>query len=420
MFHTLNVTQSDDKAMTEVNPASASDAVVSPGDTDLVAHDRVSAPGAADFDADSQVKQDSISEAEPPEPDRPAKQRLRFPRWTLAIGGVLIAAAAYIYVPSLYVVKTDDASLQADTVSVVPKVAAYVSVLHVTDNSAFSAGQLVVELDPRDFQAAYDVAAAAVQSARAAQTIIEAQLAEQNQIIASDEANLEGDRGTMAFAKEQLDRYTELAKTGSGTTQREQQAVSDFAERKAALQRDTATLSAARAQSEVLRSQVEEAKANIVRAQATLDQAKLNLSYTKIYAASAGTVASRTVQVGNFVQPGQTLFSAVPNEIYVIANYKETQLTHMRVGQPVLINVDAFPHHTLHGHIDSFQRGTGSNFALLPPENATGNFVKIVQRVPVKILIDDFDNVPGHVGPGMSVETTVTIQTPPSWLLWLL
>jgi membrane fusion protein, multidrug efflux system len=416
MFHTLNVTQSDDKAMTEVNPASASDAVASPGDTDLVAHDRVSAPA----DAGSEVKQDSISEAELPEPDRPAKPRLRFPRWTFAIGGVLIAAAAYIYVPSLYVVKTDDASLQADTVSVVPKVAAYVSVLHVTDNSAFSAGQLVVELDPRDFQAAFDIAAAALQSARAAQTIIEAQLAEQNQIIASDEANLEGDRGTMAFAKEQLDRYTELAKTGSGTTQREQQAVSDFAERKAALQRDTATLSAARAQSEVLRSQVEEAKANVVRAQTTLDQAKLNLSYTKIYAPSAGTVASRTVQVGNFVQPGQTLFSAVPNEIYVIANYKETQLTYMRVSQPVLINVDAFPHHTLHGHIDSFQRGTGSNFALLPPENATGNFVKIVQRVPVKILIDDFDNVPGHVGPGMSVETTVTIQTPPSWLLWLL
>jgi membrane fusion protein, multidrug efflux system len=406
--------------MTEVNPASAGDSVASPKDTNLGAHDRVTAPGDADFDAGSHGKQDSISDTELPEPDRPAKPRLRFPRWTLAIGGVLIAAAAYIYVPSLYVVKTDDASLQADTVSVVPKVAAYVSVLHVTDNSAFSAGQLVVELDPRDFQAAYDIATAALQSARAAQTIIEAQLAEQNQIIASDEANLEGDRGTMSFAKEQLDRYTELAKTGSGTTQRQQQAVSDFAERKAALQRDTATLSAAQAQSEVLRSQVEEAKANVVHAQATLDQAKLNLSYTKIYAASAGTVASRTVQVGNFVQPGQTLFSAVPNEIYVIANYKETQLTHMRVGQPVSINIDAFPHHTLHGHIDSFQRGTGSNFALLPPENATGNFVKIVQRVPVKILIDDFDNVPGHVGPGMSVETTVTIQTPPSWLLWLL
>jgi membrane fusion protein, multidrug efflux system len=130
------------------------------------------------------------------------------------------------------------------------------------------------------------------------------------------------------------------------------------------------------------------------------------------------TVASRTVQVGNFVQPGQTLFSAVPNEIYIVANYKETQLTHMRVGQPDSINVDAFPNHRLRGHVDSFQRGTGSNFALLPPENATGNFVKIVQRVPVKILIDDFDDIPRQLGPGMSVETTVTIKTPPRWLAW--
>jgi membrane fusion protein, multidrug efflux system len=114
------------------------------------------------------------------------------------------------------------------------------------------------------------------------------------------------------------------------------------------------------------------------------------------------------------------LFSAVPNEIYVIANFKETQLTGMRAGQQVVINVDAFPNHMLHGHIDSFQRGTGSNFALLPPENATGNFVKIVQRVPVKILIDDFDGIPvGMIGPGMSVEATVTIRTPPRWLEWL-
>jgi membrane fusion protein, multidrug efflux system len=180
-------------------------------------------------------------------------------------------------------------------------------------------------------------------------------------------------------------------------------------------------LAAARGQSKVLRTRVDEANANVVRVQASLDQAELNLSYTKIYATTAGTVASRSVQQGDFVQPGQTLFSAVPNRIYVIANFKETQLTHMRAGQPVTIDVDAFPNHVLHGHIDSFQRGTGSNFALLPPENATGNFVKVVQRVPVKILIDDFDGIPaGMIGPGMSVEATVTIRTPPRWLTWLL
>jgi membrane fusion protein, multidrug efflux system len=399
VFHPLDVTKAEDKKVTQADPT--------------LAHDRVAAEGR------TRVEHESSSEAKPREASKPNKPRLRIAGWTIAIGGALIAAAAYIYVPGLYVVKTDDASLQADTVSVVPKVAAYVSALHVTDNSPFSTGQLLVELDPRDFEAALDIAAATLQSAQAAVAIMEAQLTEQYQIIASDEANLEGDRGTLAFAKEQLDRYTQLAQTGSGTTQREQQAQSDFAERQAALQRDSKTLAAAGAQKEVLRSQVEEAKANVVHAQAALDQAKLNLSYTKIYAPSSGTVASRTVQVGNFVQPGQTLFSAVPNEIYIVANYKETQLTHMRVGQPVPIDVDAFPNHTLRGHVDSFQRGTGSNFALLPPENATGNFVKIVQRVPVKILIDDFDDIPRQLGPGMSVETTVTIKTPPRWLAWL-
>jgi membrane fusion protein, multidrug efflux system len=361
-----------------------------------------------------------VSDVDGREPPQPKKPRRRIPVWTLAIGGALIAAAAYIYVSSLYVVETDDASFQADTVSVVPKVAAYVSALHVTDNSSFSAGELLVELDPRDFEAAVHIAAANLQSMQAAQAVAEARLAEQSRVIASDEANIEGDRGTLTFATEQLDRFSQLAKEGFGTTEREQQAQSDIAERQAALQRDAATLAAAQAQSEVLRAQVEETKANVGQAQAALDQAKLNLSYTEIYAQSAGTVANRSVQVGNFVQPGQMLFSAVPNEIYIIANFKETKLTHMQVGQPVTIHVDAFPNRTLHGRINSFQRGTGSNFALLPPENATGNFVKIVQRVPVKILIDDADRDPRLLGPGMSVETTVTIRTPPRWLAWLL
>jgi membrane fusion protein (multidrug efflux system) len=340
-----------------------------------------------------------VGNVEGREASKPKKRRPRIPVWTLAIGGALVAAAAYIYVSGIYVVETDDASFQADTVSVVPKVAAYVSALHVTDNSSFSAGELLVELDPRDFEAALHIAAANLQSMQAAQAVAEARLAEQSRVIASDEAIIEGDRGMLTFATQQLDRFSQLAKTGYGTTERAQQAQSDSAERQAALQRDTATLAAAQAQGEVLRAQVEEAKANVVRAQAALDQAKLNLSYTKIYAPLGGTVANRSVQVGNFVQPGQLLFSAVPNEIYIIADFKETQLTHMRVGQPVTIHMDAFPNRTLHGQINSFQRGTGSNFALLPPENATGNFVKIVQRVPVKILIDDADRDPRLLGP---------------------
>ncbi len=373
-----------------------------------------------DAAAPDQAGQDSVANVERRKPSMAKRLRLRVPVWTMAIGAALIAAAAYIYVPSLYVVETDDASFQADTVAVTPKIAAYVFALHVTDNSSFAAGQLLVELDPRDYQAAVDIAAANLQSAQAAEAVAGSQLAEQSKVIAADEANLGGDHGTLIFATQQLARFTHLARNGAGTIEQAQQAQSDITQREAALQRDTATLAAAQGQSEVLRSRAEEARADVVRAQATLDQAELNLSYTKIYAPSAGTVASRSVQKGDFVEPGQTLFSAVPDQIYVIANFKETQLTHMHAGQPVIIYVDAFPNHTLHGHIDSFQRGTGANFALLPPENATGNFVKIVQRVPVKILVDDFDGVPtGMIGPGMSVEATVIIHTFPDWLAWL-
>jgi len=334
----------------------------------------------------------------------------------LALGGGLIAAAAYIYVPGLYVVETDDAAIQADTVSVVPKVAAYVTALHVSDNTAFLAGDLLVELDPRDFQVAVDSAAADLQSAVAAQVNAEAQLKEQTEIIAAAEATVQGDRAAVTFAEQQLARYGKLAHDGYGSVQNAQQAQSTIGVQQGALQRDIASLAAARAQVDVLQSQLGQAKANVAHAEAVLAQAKLNLSYTRIYAQSAGTVANRSVQVGNFVQPGQTLFSAVPNEIYVIANFKETQLTHMKVGQPVTIRVDAFPTLRLHGHIDSFQRGTGSNFALLPPENATGNFVKIVQRVPVKILLDDAGQDRRLLAPGMSVETTVTVHAPPRWL----
>jgi membrane fusion protein, multidrug efflux system len=138
-----------------------------------------------------------------------------------------------------------------------------------------------------------------------------------------------------------------------------------------------------------------------------------------------GSVANRTVQAGNYVQPGQTLFSAIPTEAYTIANFEETKLENMRLGQPVRVRVDAFPNQRLDGHIDSFQRGTGSNFALLPAENATGNFVKVVQRVPVKIILDDPTGTLHSISPGMSVEPTVTIAPPPSWrepflsLIWM-
>jgi membrane fusion protein (multidrug efflux system) len=347
-----------------------------------------------------------------------AKARLpwRFPFWVVGVAGVLAVAAGVIYIPHLYVEETDDAYVQADTIAVMPKVAGYVTALHITDNSRFTANQLLVEIDPRDFQVAVHSAEANLQSAKASKANVLEQLAEQTHLIAAAQATVESDRAILQFAQQQLARYGTLAKNGAGTEERLQQAVSDIGRNKATVDHDVAELAATQTQVRVLQSQAGQADATIEREDAALAQVRLNLSYTKIRAVADGTVANRTVQVGDFVQPGQTLFSAVPNETYIIANFKETQLTHMRVGQSVRVRVDAFLGEELHGHIDSFQRGTGSSFALLPPENATGNFVKVVQRIPVKIVLDGPAEALRMISPGMSVESTVTLTPPPRWL----
>jgi membrane fusion protein, multidrug efflux system len=343
-------------------------------------------------------------------------RRSRFPLWVAAVGVGLAWAVAYVTVPPLYMETTDDAYVEADTVSVVPKVAGYVTALHVSDNSHFRANDLLVEIDPRDFEVAVKSAEANLLSAQAAKANVEQQLAQQAHVIAAAQATVDSDNALLQFSKQQLDRYTDLANRGAGSVQNAQQAVSDFGQKKATLEHDAAALAAARVQADVLKTQVRQADATIALQDAALAQAKLNLSYTKIYATVDGTVANRTVQVGNFVQPGQTLFAAVPSDAYIIANFKETQLEHMRIGQHVRVHVDAFPSKPLDGHIDSFQRGTGSNFALLPPENATGNFVKVVQRIPVKIDLDGPAEALRLISPGMSIEPTVTIATPPFWL----
>jgi membrane fusion protein, multidrug efflux system len=346
--------------------------------------------------------------------------RPRLPFWGIVIAGGLALAAAYISVPPFYIARTDDAYVQADTVSVVPKVAGYVTSLHVADNSRFKANDLLVEIDPRDFEVAVKIAEANLQNAQAAKANVLEQFGEQNHVTAAAEATIASDRAALQFSQQQFDRYNDLAQRGAGTEQRQQEAVSDVAQRRATLDHDSAALAAAQAQIRVLQSQGKQADATISLQQAQLDQARLNLSYTKIYATVDGSVANKTVQVGNFVQPGQTLFAAVPTEAYIVANFKETQLERMRVGQRVRVRIDAFPNQPLDGHIDSFQRGTGSNFALLPAENATGNFVKVVQRIPVKIVLDGPADARLAISPGMSVEPTVTIDAPPRWLRPLL
>ena len=352
----------------------------------------------------------------------PSSHDIRPSRRIFVTGAVLFLVAAlglYFYVPGFWQVSTDDAYVNAHVVSIVPKVAAYVSKLHVNDNSKVARDDLLLELDPRDFQVAVDMARADLKSAEANATNIEAQLKEQKAIVSESEASLQGDQATMDYAQQQLDRYKSLAASGSGTVQALQQAESSAGQQRAVLQRDTSVREAARAHSAVLDTQLLQAKASMERQQAVLAQAELNLSYTTIRASDAGSVANKTVELGNYVQPGQVLLSLVPDDLYITANFKETQLTDVRPGQRVIVRVDAFPNLRLRARVDSIQRGTGSQFALLPPENATGNFVKVVQRVPVKITFDDPGEALRWISPGMSMEARIYTAEPPKWLNFL-
>ena len=343
----------------------------------------------------------------------------RRPLVTSAILFVVAAVGLYFYVPGFWQVSTDDAYVNAHVVSIVPKVAAYVSKLHVNDNSKVARDDLLIELDPRDFQVAVDMAIADLRSVQANESNVEAQIKEQQAIITESQSAVDGDQAVLDFAQQQLDRYKSLATSGSGTVERLQQAESDVGQRRALWQHDLAALDAARAHQAVLQTELVQGKAQIERQQAALEQAKLNLSYTQIRATEAGSVANKTVEAGNYVQPGQTLFSIVPDTLYITANFKETQLTGVRPGQRATIRVDAFPDLRLEGRVDSLQRGTGSQFALLPPENATGNFVKVVQRVPVKITFDEPGEALRWISPGMSVEAKIYTAKPPEWLSFL-
>jgi membrane fusion protein (multidrug efflux system) len=215
------------------------------------------------------------------------------------------------------------------------------------------------------------------------------------------------------FAAQENKRYTDLATTGYGSVQNAQQAQSRIAGAQATVQRDTANLASALKQVDLLKAEIAQATAALARADALEHQAELNLGYTTIVAPIDGVVGNRTLRVGQYVQAGTQLMSVVPvASAYVIANYKETQLTDVHEGQAVEIAVDMFPGQVVHGHVDSLAPASGQEFALLPPDNATGNFTKVVQRIPVKIALDDGNNSLIALRPGMSVIPTIETRAP--------
>jgi len=331
----------------------------------------------------------------------------------LASAGLLaIASAGYFgrhyWSTGRFQVSTDNAYVKADTITIAPKVPGFITNVLVGDNELVRAGQVLARIDDRDFSVALQQADADIVAARAATAIKCAALAAQQSVIAAARSTIAADEADATFAEQEEKRYRDLAATGSGSIQNAQRTISRYAAARAAIARDTASLASAVAQLDVLKAELAQTEAAVAHSESVRSQAALNLSYTSIIAPANAVVGNRTLRVGQYVQAGTQLMSLVPvDSTYVVANYKETQLTDVRPGQPVAISVDMYPGRLFRGRIDSLAPASGQEFALLPPDNATGNFTKVVQRIPVKIVLDPLQSPSDLLRPGMSVVSTI-------------
>jgi membrane fusion protein, multidrug efflux system len=334
-----------------------------------------------------------------------------------AIGALLLVpllGGGYLYLDNAnHFETTDDAFVAARQSSLAPKVSGYITAVPVTDNQHVAAGAVIAKIDDRDYRIALQQAQAQVAAAQASIDNVDAQRQVQEAQINASQAQVAQAQATLVFAEQQAARYGRLEQTGYGSVQNAQQYAAQLRQQQAALQSAQASLKSAQRQLQALNAQRDSAVANLAQAQAQRAQAQLNLSYTTLTAAQPGRVVNLGAALGQLAQPGADLAMFVPDQLWVTANFKEIQLDRMRPGDPVTLEIDAYPGRTIRGHVDSVQPGSGTAFSLLPAQNATGNYVKIVQRVPVKITMD---NPPADValGPGMSVVPTVRVDPTPS------
>jgi membrane fusion protein (multidrug efflux system) len=349
--------------------------------------------------------------------DVPPAKKGRLRKLLLAGAGLAVLfGAAYFgwdyWTVGRFQVSTDDAYVEADSTTIAPKVSGYLNAVLVNDNQAVKAGQVLARIDDRDFKVALEQAKADVAAANATIASKQASLDTQQSIIDAARATIAVDQANLTFAQQDDKRYTALANNGYGSVQNAQQATARIAAAQASLQRDSAALVTAEKQVDLLKAGLAQAQAELGHDQAVQAQADLNLSYTNIVAPVDGVVGNRTLRVGQYVQAGTQLMAVVPTQAaYIVANYKETQLTDVHAGQPVDVAVDMFPGVTVHGHVDSLSPASGQEFALLPPDNATGNFTKVVQRIPVKIVLDAGSPLADGLRPGMSVYPTIETRT---------
>ncbi|MDH1012599.1 HlyD family secretion protein [Pseudomonas nicosulfuronedens] len=332
-----------------------------------------------------------------------SRKALKLAVATAALLGVG-AYAGHWWLDGRFLEKTDDAYVGGDVTVISPRVAGYIAELKVSDNQLVHAGDLLARIDDRDYRAALAKAEGAVHAEEAALGNVDAQASLQDALIRQSQAEIDAATAEEVRTRDDQRRYATLVRTNAVSVEAAQRADASFKSARANSDKAHASLLAARRQLDVIHSQRQQALAALEQAVAARDLARLDLGYTELRAPVDGYIGNRRARVGSYVAAGTQLLAVVPAQgLWVDANFKEDQLARMQPGQAVTIEADILPGKVFHGHLDSLAPATGAQFSILPPENATGNFTKIVQRVPVRVHLDDADGRLGNLRPGLSV-----------------
>jgi membrane fusion protein (multidrug efflux system) len=369
----------------------------------------------ADHDQQSDDRIDSTAtDGSPAKPSPLKNPRVRIVLLLVLAAAVIGGVLWYVRYQSVgkFMQGTDDAYIQADAVTISPKVSGYVDKVFVAENQLVKAGTPLLQIDARDYRAQAAQVQAQIGVAQASAEGVQAQIREQQAAIDKARSDLSAARSDAAFAHSEVARYRPLAASGAETREKLSQLINQARQADAQVASADAALNSATRRVGTLQAQVQQARAQGQASRAQLEAANVNVGATILRAGIDGRVGDKTVRVGQFVQAGTRLMSVVPvTQLYVEGNFKETQLGLMRVGQPVTLEVDALPGVEIRGHVESVSPGTGAQFSLLPPQNATGNFTKIVQRIPVRIAIDAGPETRRLLVPGMSVDVTVDTRS---------